>query len=83
MIYMYALPHAPGSRWAGRTIDGCLVYRAGIRKPIPANAIDENFRNRLFTLLRRVVAKDYSRRGQSERDCSWVRPDRRRLPGAN
>ena len=71
MIYMYALPLAVEGRWNGRVINGCLVYGNGRRNQIPADAIDEDFRDNLFALLRRVAAAIPARRVPSVQECSW------------
>ena len=71
MIYIYALPLVPGSPREGKSLDGCLVYRDGTEKYIPASAIDTDFRERLHDLIRRVVSDDPARRVPSPAECNW------------
>ena len=71
MIYMYALPLVAGSLWEGKTLDGCLVYRDGTEKHIPASAIDSDFREGLVDLIRKVVSDKPARRVPSPAECSW------------
>ena len=71
MIYMYALPLVADSPWRGKSIDGCLVYRDGTEKYIPAAAIDDDFREGLYGLIRRVVSDGPARRVPSPPECNW------------
>lgn len=71
MIYMYALPLVRGSSWAGRSLDGRLVYKDGTEKYIPASAIDDDFREGLHDLIRRVVSVRPARRVPSSSECNW------------
>ena len=71
MIYLYALPLVRDSPWKGKSLDGCLVYRDGTEKHIPASAIDDDFREGLHGLIRRVVSDDPARRVPSPSECNW------------
>ena len=71
MIYMYAVPRAQDSPWRGKRPDGCLVYKDGTRKVIPANAIDDNFKENLFALLRRITAGEPASRVPSTQECGF------------
>lgn len=71
MIYMYALPLAAETRWTGKSPDGRLVYRDGTEIYIPASAIDDDFREGLHDLIRRVVSDEPARRVPSPAECNW------------
>ena len=71
MIYMYALPLVADSPWAGKSLDGRLVYKDGTKKYIPASAIDQDFRAGLHDLIRRVVSEKPARRVPSPAECDW------------
>ena len=71
MIYMYALPLVHDSPWEGRSLDGRLVYKDGTEKDIPAAAIDDDFKEGLHDLIRRVVADEPARRVPSPAECNW------------
>ena len=71
MIYMYALPLIPGSPLSGHSPQGRLIYRDGKEKAIPASAIDDDFKQGLFTLLRRVVSDAPPIRVPSAGECGW------------
>lgn len=71
MIYLYALPLVHDSPWKGKPLDGCLVYRDGTEKYIPASAIDDDFKEGLHDLIRRVVSDDPARRVPSHPECNW------------
>ena len=71
MIYMYALPLVADSPWKGRSLDGRLVYRDGTEKYIPASAIDDDFKEGLVDLIRRVVSDEPARRVPSPAECNW------------
>ena len=71
MIYMYALPQVADSPWKGRSLDGCVVYKDGTEKHIPASAVDDDFRDGLVDLIRRVVSDDPARRVPSPSECNW------------
>ena len=71
MIYMFALPLTPGSRWKGQKLDGRLIYKDGTEKYIPVSAVDDDFREGLFDLIRRVVSDRPARRVPSPAECNW------------
>ena len=71
MIYMYALPLVAGSSWEGKSLDGRLVYRDDTEKYIPASAIDQDFREGLHDLIRRIVSNKSARRVPSPPECNW------------
>ncbi len=71
MIYMYALPLAADSSCKGESPDGCLVYSDGTEIYIPASAIDDDFREGLHDLIRRVVSDEPARRVPSPSECNW------------
>ena len=57
--------------WKGQSLDGCLMYRDGTEKYIPASAIDTAFRDGLHNLIRRIVSDDPARRVPSHSECNW------------
>lgn len=71
MIYMYALPLVAASPWAGKSSDGRVVYRDGTEIHIPSTAIDDDFRDGLHDLIRRVVSDEPARRVPSPPECNW------------
>ena len=71
MIYMYALPLAADSPCKGNAPDGRLVYRDGTETYIPAAPVDDDFREGLHDLIRRVVSDDPARRVPSPSECNW------------
>ena len=71
MIYMYALPLISGSPLRGHSPQGRLIYRDGKEKAIPASAIDDDFKDGLFSLLRRVVSDAPPIRVPSAGECGW------------
>ena len=71
MIYMYALPLVAGSPWKDKSLDGRLVYKDGTEKYIPASAIDQDFREGLHDLIRRVVSDKPARKVPSPPECNW------------
>ena len=71
MIYMYALPLVADSPWEGESLDGRLVYKDGTEKYIPASSIDDDFREGLHDLIRRVVSEKPARRVPSSAECNW------------
>ena len=68
---MYALPLISGSPLRGRSPRGRLIYRDGKEKAIPASAIDDDFRQGLFGLIRRVVSDAPPIRVPSADECGW------------
>ena len=70
-LYMYLLPRARGTRWHGRTFDGCVVHGDGSEIPIPATAIDDEFRGMVSNLMRRVVSDTPARRVPSPHECGY------------
>ena len=71
MIYMYALPLVADSPWAGKSPDGRVVYKDGTETHIPSTAIDNDFREGLHDLIRRVVSDEPARRVPSPPECNW------------
>lgn len=71
MIYMYALPLAAASPWIGTSPDGRVVYKDGTEIYIPATAVDDDFKEGLHDLIRRVVSDDPARRVPSPSECNW------------
>ena len=71
MIYMYALPLVAGSPWEGKSLDGRLVYKDGTEKYIPTSAIDDDFREGLHDLIRRIVSDKPARKVPSSAECNW------------
>lgn len=67
LIYMYALPHL--SRHRGRRFDGKVVYGDGGAVEIPADAVDDAFRDNLHALIRRIAAPQPARRAPSALEC--------------
>ena len=67
MIYMYALPHMPKHR--GATFDGLVVYANGDEVRVPATAINETFKTRLYELIRRVSSPEPAERVPSGLEC--------------
>ena len=70
-LYMYLLPRARGTRWHGRTFDGCVVYSNGVQRQIPVTAIDDEFRTTVRNLMRRVVSDAPARRVPSSQECRF------------
>ena len=70
-LYMYLLPRDRGSRWYGTTFEGCLVYRDGYEKPIPASTVDDHFVGALMSLMRTIVSEDPARRVPSIQECRF------------
>ena len=71
MIYMYALPLIPSSPLREHSPQGRLIYRDGKEKAIPASAIDDDFRQGLFSLIKRVVSDAPPIRVPSAGECGW------------
>ena len=67
MIYMYALPYVSGFR--GMKFDGRLVYGDGSEVEIPAEAVDDHFRENLFALIHRVADLQPARKVPSALEC--------------
>ena len=67
MIYMYALPYVGGFR--GVKFDGRLVYGDGSEMAIPADTVDDRFRERLFELMRRIIDSQPARKVPSALEC--------------
>lgn len=70
-LYMYLLPRVKDSRWYGATFEGCLVYRDGYEKPIPASTVDDEFVEALMSLMRTIVSEDPARRVPSIQECRF------------
>ena len=68
MIYMYALPYV--NQFRGVRFDGRLVYATGDELEIPADAIDDSFKNHLFGLMRRISDPEPARKVPSALECS-------------
>ncbi len=71
MIYMYAISLATDSPWKDRSPDGLVVYGDGAEIYIHASAIDDDFREGLHDLIRRIVSDDPARRVPSPSKCNW------------
>ena len=71
MIYMYALPLVPVSPLSGHSPQGRLIYRDGKEKDIPSTAIGDDFKQGLFSLLRRIAADKPPIRVPSVGECRW------------
>ena len=71
MIYMYALPLISSSPLREHSPQGRLIYRDGKEKAIPASAIDDDFKQGLFSLIRRVVSEAPPIRVPSAGECGW------------
>ena len=71
MIYMYAIPLIAGSPLTGHSPQGRLIYRDSKEKAIPASAIDDDFRQGLFDLIRRIVSDTPPIRVPSAGECGW------------
>lgn len=67
---MYAPPLAEDSPWIGGSPDGRAVYRDSAELYIPATAIEDDFREGLHDLIRRVVSDDPARRVPSPSECN-------------
>lgn len=67
MIYMYALPYL--GQFRGMNFAGRLVYREGRTVDIPTESVDDDFREKLFTLIRRIASDEPARRVPSALEC--------------
>ena len=70
-LYIYLLPRARETRWHGMSFDGCVVYSDGVQRQIPNSAIDDEFRNAVRNLMRRVVSDAPARRVPSSQECRF------------
>ena len=70
-LYMYLLPRTRGSRWREMTLDGCVVYRDGYEKRIPASAVDGEFLGALKSLMTTIVSDAPARRVPSVQECRF------------
>jgi hypothetical protein len=78
MIYMYALPHA-WRDYRSTSFAGCVAYPDGEIR-IPASAIDEKFKSRLFSLLARLAASEPARKVPSSDECRFCEIARTHCP---
>ena len=67
MIYMYALPYI--GQYRGMSFDGRLVYRDSRFVDIPADSVNDAFKSRLFSLVRRIADAEPARRVPSALEC--------------
>jgi len=90
MIGMYAVPRF-FKEYLDITFRGRVVYRQGENVKIPSEAVDDEFRKRLFTLLRKVGGEAPARRVPSVSECRFcpitardcpqkIEPDQEREP---
>ncbi len=69
LIYIYVLPLVADSPLEDKSLDGRLVYKDGTEKHIPAAAVNDDFREGLHDLIRRVVSEKPARRVPSSAEC--------------
>ena len=69
MTYMYAVPRALG-QYANMTFDGVVAYR-DYEVSIPASAVDEQFIDRLATLIRKISNEGPPAKTPSAMECGF------------
>ena len=69
MIYMYALPYQ--GQFRGMRFDGRIVYREGRTVDIPSGSVNDDFKENLFALIRRIAASEPARRVPSALECGF------------
>lgn len=70
-LYMLLLPWSNHGRWQRSTPDGCVLYGNGAEDPISADAVDDEFREQVAAVMRRIVADEPTRKVPSSRECVW------------
>ena len=70
-LYMFLLPLSGHQRWRDATFDGCVVAAEGTEKEIRIDAITDEFKPNVATVMRRIVAREPARHVPSERECGW------------
>ena len=69
-LYML-LPRSNHGRCRGVTPDGCVLYGDGTETPIASDAVDGGFRERVASVMRRIVSEEPVRKVPSVRECAW------------
>ena len=70
-LYMFFLPLSEHPRWKDVSFDGCVAYADGTEKRIAADAIADDFKAKVTSFMRRIVAQKPSRHVPSARECGW------------
>ena len=70
-LYMFFLPLSEHPRWKDVSFDGCVAYADGTEKRIAADAITDEFKAKVTSFMRRIVAQKPSRHVPSSRECGW------------
>lgn len=78
MTYMYAVPRALG-QYRNMAFDGMVVYR-NHEVPIPASAVDEQFIDRLASLIRRISRAQPLSKTPSAMECSFCQIAKEECP---
>ena len=68
-LYMYLLPRSNHGRWRGARPDGCVLYEDGTERRIAADEIDDEFRERVAGVMRRIVSDEPARHVPSMSEC--------------
>lgn len=78
MTYMYAVPRALG-QYRDMTFDGMVVYQ-DYEVPIPASAVDEQFIDRLASLIRRISRAQPLPKAPSAMECGFCQISKEECP---
>lgn len=78
MTYMYAVPRALG-QYKGMPFDGMVVY-GDHEVPIPSSAVNEQFIDRLATLIRRISREQPLIKTPSAMECGFCQISKEECP---
>lgn len=78
MTYMYAVPRALG-QYRDMAFDGVVTYQ-DYEAPIPASAVDEQFIDRLASLIRRISRNQPLAKTPSAMECGFCQISKEECP---
>ena len=78
MTYMYAVPRALG-QYKNMVFDGMVVYRDH-QVPVPASAVNEQFIDRLASLIRRISQEQPLPKTSSAMECGFCQISKQECP---
>ena len=68
-LYMYLLPRSNHGRWRGTRPAGCVLYADGTERLIEADEVDDEFAERVATVMRQIASDEPAGHRPSAKEC--------------
>jgi hypothetical protein len=71
MLYMSFLPYSTSGRYRNKTINGCVMYKNGVKTPIPSQSVEDNFKSQVTHFLNILESPTEPQKVPSFVECQY------------